>query len=501
MYLKMVLSLFVTFYTTRVVLNALGITDFGVFNLVAGAVSLLGFFNGSMSNTVQRYLAVGLGKGEFSYLRQAFSISLSLNIIVSLILLIVLELFGMWGFSSFFNIPEGKINAAFWGYQIMIVITIISTIATPYNASFNAHEDLSLVSVIEMGETVLKLLGAFLLTVFSNDRLVLYCAILLAIQFLILLIKIAYCRSHYQETRRFVFMKGVDKDLLREMLPFLGWNAMEACSWLGKNQGVAVLMNTFYGTIVNAAYGIASQINGPLVLCSSTLLNSIRPQIYKAAGEGNGKKMINLSIIASKFAFLVLLCVLQPFVFILPWVLKIWLVNVPEYSYGFSLLLISVTMTGYLSIGMNIAVQADGNVRLYQLVASLVILISLPIGYFVYSLSNDVYMFLIIMVIVEILSVAIKYFVASRVIEVKQSELYIKIVMPCVICLILCGITSYALYSLYDPGSDALLIGGYVASSFVVAGTIAFLVGLTRQERQIILSIFKTVRNHVFPKR
>ncbi len=497
MYLKMILSLFVTFFTTRIILKALGITDFGIYNLVAGAVSLLGFFNGSMSNTVQRYLAVGLGKGEECYLRQAFCISLTLNLVVAIFLLIFLELFGLWGFSSFFNIPADKEIAAFWGYQLMILITIVSTIATPYNASFNAHEDLALISVIEFGEILLKLVGAFCLMAYNGERLILYCFLLLVIQLVVFFTKVIYCHCHYFETRRPALFKGLDKDLLKDMLPFLGWNALESCSWLGKNQGIAVIMNSFYGTIVNAAYGVASQINGPLVLCSSTLLNSIRPQIYKSAGERNYGRMINLSIIASKFAFLVLLCVLQPFVFILPWILKVWLVTVPEYSYGFSLLLISVTIISYLSIGMNIAVQANGNVKIYQIVASIIILISLPIGYMVYSVSDNVYMFLIIMVVVECISVICKYFVASRILDIKQALLYTEIVMPCMFCLILCCITSYALYGAIEPGENVSLIAVYALTSFIVASVIAFYIGLKGQERQIIKSIFKSMYNYV----
>lgn len=496
MYLKMILSLGVTFYSTRIILKALGVTDFGIFNLVAGAISLLGFFNGAISNTVQRYLAFEMGGGKADRLRNTFSISLSLNIAIGIILLIVLQLFGLWGFSSFFVIPEAKIYEAKIAYQIMIATTVVSVIATPYNAAINAHEDLILLSIIEFTEACLKLGGAFVLLAIGADRLVWYCIFLLIIQVLSLSVKLIYSEVRYSETRH-IRLFNVDKTLLKEMLPFIGWNAIEASSWLGKNQGIAVLMNTCYGTIVNAAYGVASQINGPVTFFSSTLLNAIRPQIYKSGGSGNYERMIRLSILASKFAFLVLFCVFLPFVFLLPTILKIWLTTIPEYSEGFSALLLSITLISYLSIGINIAIQAYGDVKKYQLVTSIIILLSLPIGYGIYSVSDNVYMFLMIMVVVEVITVLCKYYMASSVLPVTFGRLLKEIGLPCVFVCLIVGVSSYLISTVIPLNTNLINAALFGFADLMLAVAISYLVGFNRYEKSLVRDMIKTILSYI----
>lgn len=496
MYLKMILSLGVTFYSTRIILEALGVTDFGIFNLVAGAISLLGFFNGAISNTIQRYLAFEMGGGKENRLRDTFSISLSLNISIGIFLIVVLQLFGLWGFSSFFVIPELKIYEAKVAYQIMIATTIVSVISTPYNAAINAHEDLILLSVIEFTESCLKLGGAFILLSIGADRLIWYCVFLLIIQLLSFSVKLIYSQIRYSETRH-IKLFDVDKSLMKEMLPFIGWNALEAGSWLGKNQGIAVLMNSFYGTIVNAAYGVASQINGPVTFLSSTLLSAIRPQIYKSGGSGDYDRMIRLSILASKFAFLVLFCVFLPFVFLLPTILKIWLTTVPEYSSGFSALLLTITLISYLSIGVNIAIQAYGDVKKYQLVTSLIILFSLPVGYIIYAVSDNVYMFLYIMVAVEIVTVLSKYYIASTVMPVSFARLLREIGLPCICVCAIAGIVSWLLSSAISINMNMINAAMFGLADLTLSIAISYIVGFNRYEKSLVKDMFKSAFSHI----
>lgn len=493
MYLKMILSIGITFYSTRIILKALGVEDFGIYNLVAGAVSLLGFFNGSISNTIQRYLAYGMGKGEEQRLRDTFNLSLSLNIILALIICVALEIFGIWGFDDFFVIPKEKMHSAYIAYQIMIGTTAVSIIATPFNAAFNAHEDLIVLSIVEFVESLLKLAAAFILLEYMSDRLILYCILLFAIHFASLAFKYFFSYCHYSETRK-VQMFKYDKGLLREMLPFIGWNALEASSWLGKNQGVAVLMNTLYGTVVNAAYGVATQINGPVVFFSSTLLNSIRPQIYKSGGANDYNRMIGLSVMASKFAFLILLCFFIPFSFLLPYVLKVWLTVVPEYSERFSILLLSITMISYLSIGMNIAIQAHGKVKQYQLVSSIIILLSLPIGYAIYCLSHDVYMFLYVMVAVEIISVMTKYYMSSLILPVTFMQLIRSIFAPCACVAIVSICIGFAVEHFMGQTDGVLRNIAVAVILFVMTMILSYAIGFDRHEKKLA----KEVLHHIF---
>lgn len=492
MYLKMILSIGITFYSTRLVLFALGVNDFGVFNLVAGSISLLGFFNGSMSNTVQRYLAFELGGSSLQRLREVFNISLSLNVAIAFLLCLVLQVFGYWAFEHFFVISPTSLDAAKVAYQLMIVVTMVTTVMSPFNAAFNAHEDLALLAVVDFVESCLKLLAAVVVLGCQSERLIYYCTLLLLIQLFILGFKVVYARLKYPETHSIRLFR-FDVGLLREMLPFLGWNTLEACSWLGKNQGVAVLMNRFYGTVVNAAYGVANQINGPILFFSSTLLNAIRPQIYKSAGAGDNERMVRLSMMASKFAFMSLLCFFLPLSFLISDILTLWLTHVPDYSARFSVLILTVTLISYLSIGVNIAIQAHGNVRLYQLVASIIILVSLPIGYSIYALSKDVYLFLYMMIGVELISVFSKYFIASRILSVRMISFIKEIVWPCMKVVVVLLPVNYLLVILKDS------IGGFMGAllflflDFLFILLVEFYIGINGAERQMFLRIYQSL--------
>ena len=494
MYLKMILSLFITFFSTRIVLDKLGVTDFGIYNLVAGAISLLGFVNGSMSNTIQRFLAYELGHGDLSRLRKLVSISLLMHFAIGIGLVLVLELLGLIAFDHFFVIDQERIESAKLAYHFMIGVTFLSTISSPLAACIYAHEDIVMFAVIDFVSSVLKLLAALALCYSSNDRLIFYCALMLAIQFLYFAFEMVYCRVKYTECRG-VNLFNMNKEIRQEVFPFMGWNMLESCSWLIKNQGIAVLMNTFYGTVVNAAYGIGNQINGQVMYFSSTLLGAIRPQIYKSAGSGNIEKMISLSVTAAKFSFFVMLLFLCPLFFLLDEILVIWLKDVPDYTARICLLLLIISLFNYMSTSINIAIQAYGNVKKYQLVSSLVILICVPIGYVLYSYSTDVYLFLYIMVVVELFSVIMKYWVAADILKLKFLFLFQSILIPCLFVFFASMLFSYLLSALILK--EQTFIGSlfFILVDVCMVGNMLYFVGLSQKEKNIVGQLINGILN------
>lgn len=499
LYVKMLLSVFITFYSTRIVLKALGVNDFGIYNLVAGAISLLGFVNGSMSNTVQRFFAFELGVGSLDRLRRTFSTSVSIHLIVGIGLVLVLEFFGILAFDYLFLIDKDSIFNAKIAYQIMICITFIITISSPLTACIYAHEDIALFAIVELFVSILKLFSAFLLLDFSNYRLEMYCVFLLIIQLLYFAFEIIYCRIKYKECR-YGNLLHIDKGLAREIFPFLGWNMLESFSWVIKNQGVSVLMNSFYGTVVNAAYGVGSQIQGQVMYFSTSLLNAIRPQIYKLGGSGEIGKMLSLSETASKLAFFVLLVLFSPLVFILDEILRIWLGVVPEYTERICIILLIISLINYMSIGINIAIQAYGNVKVYQIIASLIIIISIPISYFVYSLQDDVYLLLYIMVVIEIISVLSKYYVASHILKCFTSRFIKTIFLPCTIVFVISITFTYFLANiilLERKPMDYIL---FICADVLIVIIVIFLGGFTKFERNIIFKIIKSIKFKLFDK-
>lgn len=492
----MILSLFITFFTTRIILQNLGVNDFGIYNLVAGAISLLGFFNGSMANTVQRFFAYELGCGNLAKLKNAFSLSFSFHIAISIILLILLEVFGTFLFDYVFVIDENRITAAKIAYQLMIFTTALSTIASPLDACFYAHEHIFIIAIIDLITTVLKLAAAFILLYSSYDNLIIYSLLILLIQILVTSTKYVICRYKYVECQNGLSFNN-DRNLVKEIFPFLGWNMMESFSWLGKNQGIAVLMNSFYGTVINAAYGVANQVNGQVMFFSSTLLNAIRPQIYKAGGAKENDKMLLLSTTASKFAFFVLLIIVVPLFPLLGQILKIWLRNVPAYTERICMLLLLITLINYLSIGINIAIQAYGEVKLYQIVSSLIILGALPLAYGISSTSDNVYLFLYVMLIVELISVLIKYYIASKVLQKKYSFFLKNILLPCLIIAITSMTFSNFLHGLLAPDLSFSTATLFTITCITATCGVIYISGLTHKEKALINSLMLTLRKRL----
>lgn len=492
LYIKMLLSIFVTFYSTRIILNALGVNDFGIYNLVAGAISLLGFVNGSMSNTVQRFLAYELGHGALERLRKTFALSMSMHLIVGIGLIVVLELLGILAFEYFFVIEKESVLSAKIAYQIMIGVAFLGTISSPLSACIYAHEDIALFAVVEFISSILKLGSAFVLMEFSQNRLVFYCIFLLIIQLLLFIFQALFCWFRYEECHH-VELFRLDRELKREVFPFLGWNMLESFSWLGKNQGISVLMNSFYGTVVNAAYGIGNQIQGQVMFFSTSLLNAIRPQIYKLGGAGDIAKMLSLSGVASKFAFFILLLLLCPLIFVLNKILYIWLGIVPEYTERICILLLIISLFNYMSIGINIAIQAYGNVKIYQIVASLIILLSIPISYLIYSFSNDVYLLLYIMVIVELISVVAKYYIAAQVFGYSIIYFIRSILLPCMAIFVISLFLSYflAIFMLEDKLWVYIL---FIIADVCMVSVLVFWGGLSKSERHVIINLFKSIK-------
>lgn len=492
LYVKMLLSVFITFYSTRIILKALGVNDFGIYNLVAGTISLLGFVNGSMSNTVQRFLAFELGHGGYERLRNTFSISMSLHFMVGIGLIVILELLGIWAFDYLFVIDKGSILEAKYAYHIMVFVAFISTVSSPLTACIYAHEDIILLAIVELVSSIFKLAAAFLLMNYVENRLLLYCICLLVIQFFVFLFEFIICRLRYVECCH-VELFCNNKELKHEIFPFLGWNMLESFSWLVKNQGISVLMNSFYGTVVNAAYGIGNQIQGQVLFFSTSLLNAIRPQIYKLGGSGNFEKMLSLSGSASKLAFFMLLLLLCPLIFVLDKILHFWLGVVPQYTERMCVLLLVISLFNYMSIGINIAIQAFGDVKKYQLMSSLVILISVPLGYFIYSFSSDVYLLLYIMIVVELISVLVKYFVAAHVLGYTFFYFVKTILFPCIMVFIMALLFSYYLSDimlfLIDQNWKYIL---FVTIDVFVVSLLIYFVGLSNYERFVVIKLMKS---------
>ena len=291
LYFRMLFIMAINLYTSRIVLKILGIEDFGIYNAVGGIVAMFGFLTSAMSISTQRYITYELGKNNLKQLNKIFNTSITIHAVISVIILILAETIGLWFLYNKMTIPIERLNAALWTYQASIASAIILIMSIPYNATIIAHEKMSAFAYISVLEVVLKLAIVYLLLISNFDKLKLYSTLILIVQLIIRIIYGQYCKKHFLETK-IHFIK--DKSLFKEMLSFAGWNLWGNCAGIASTQGVNILLNIFFGPHINAARGIAVQVQGAVNQFASNFQTAINPQITKSYAQGDYNYMHNL---------------------------------------------------------------------------------------------------------------------------------------------------------------------------------------------------------------
>lgn len=429
LYGRMLLTMGVSLYTTRLVLNALGSNDFGIFSLVAGVIAMLSFLNAAMATSTQRYLSYHQGKNDIAMQRKVFTNSLVLHIIIGVILVVCLEVAGIFLFDGFLNIPINRVPSAKLIYHFMSATVFFTIISVPFNGVLIAHENMLWVACVNIIESLLKLAIALILTVAVGDKLVMYGLLTEGVSVISLILYATYCFKKYQDcTLKGLFV--IDKPLVKELSSFTGWNLFGALCGLGKTQGVAIILNVFFGTIVNSAYGIANQVSGQLNFFSSTMLRALNPQIMKSEGADDRQRMVRLSLLASKFGFLLLAIFAVPCIFEMSTLLTFWLKNVPPYTVSFCILILSATMVNQLTVGLDSAIQATGNIKSYMIVVGSIKLLILPFGYLMLTLGYSSYTVLGGYVFFEGLGGVFRLFILNKKIGITYIDYFKNVILP-----------------------------------------------------------------------
>ncbi|MBD5195133.1 MAG: hypothetical protein HDS87_05375 [Bacteroidales bacterium] len=376
-YARTLINLVLSLYSTRVILSALGIQDYGVYTLIAGVVSMLAFMTNAMVSTTQRFMSFHQTKSNLEVQQRIFGNSVLMHIFFSLGVLILLEIVGLFLFDGFLNIAPERVPAAKIVYQCAITMILCSFITAPFKALLISHENLVYISIIDVLDGVTKVGVAFLLIYVTHDKLILYGYLMIAIYVLNLIAFSVYDFRKYKECV-IPKIKNFNKEYLKSMSSFVGWQLYSTGCVIGRTQGTAIILNKFFGTVVNAAFGIALQVSGAVNFISSALVTSINPQIVKAEGSGDRKKMFDLAKAASKFSFLLLAMVVVPISFVLPEVLKLWLGEIPEYSVLFCRVILYTALLDQITYGLISANQAIGNIGPYALTINSIKILTLP---------------------------------------------------------------------------------------------------------------------------
>lgn len=380
LYGRMLFSMLVSLYTSRVVLQALGVEDYGIYNVVGGVVAMFSLLSGSLSAAVSRFLTFELGRKDVERLKRVFSSALYVHALLALVVLILSETIGLWFLNYKMNIPADRMVAANWVFQFSIFSFILGLFSVPYNASIVSHERMGIFAFVGIGDSILQL-GIVLLIAYGGipaDRLILYSGLLVVKGLLFQLFYFYYCRRSFEECR---FRLQLDKPLLKEMTGFAGWNFIGASSAVLRDQGGNILLNLFYGPALNAARGIANQVNNAIGAFVGNFMVALNPQITKSYAAAEYEYTFSLIFKGARFSFYLLLWLALPILLNTQYILSLWLNVVPDHTVFFVQLVLVFSMCEAISNPLITVMLATGKIRNYQIIVGGLQMMNFPLSY------------------------------------------------------------------------------------------------------------------------
>lgn len=487
LYAKILICMLISLWTIPIVLRALGASDYGLYNLIAGVVSMLSFINGAMTVSTQRYLSVTLGTHDTNDFNKVYNVSIILHITIGIAIIILFEIAGIFLFNGFLNYPAERHHVALWLYQLLIVGIFFTIISVPYDSVLNAYENMLTFSIISILEALLRLGLAFSLFIVPFDLLWWYGCGISIIAIIIYAMKQIYVQLRYKDLQ-INFARFFNYELYRKMFGFAGWNTFGALAGVGRIQGIALILNVFFGTIINAAYGIANQVNGVLNYFSATIQKSINPQLMLSEGQKDRQRMIKISYYSSKYSSLLISMLAIPLIIEAPYILRIWLGEVPAYTVVFVRLVLIMSIINQFSAGIMSALQAVGDIKVYQLCVGTIILLNLPIAYFALKWGYQPYVVLISAIIIDIIALCVRLIIIHRQIpEFKAHKFIADLIAPIMLIIAVNSLILYTERYFMSESIGRLLIICASSAIFIIVPTWLFM--MDTQERSTFMNI------------
>lgn len=406
LYVRMLLSMGIYLYTTRVVLSILGVEDYGIYNVVGGLVAMFSFLNATMSGATSRFITFELGKNS-SKLQTVFSVALTIHIIIALIVFLIGETFGVWFLENELTIPATKMYEAKWLLQFSIMTMIFSFTQVPYNASIIAHEKMNVYAYFELVNVGLKLLSVYLLLIIDTNKLIFYGAIVMLIQIGVTLLYRLYCINKWEHCK---FKLSLDREFLRPLLSYSGWDLFGNASLVARTQGVNILLNIFFGAVMNAAAGIAMQVQTAAMSFATNVMTAFRPQIVKTYATKSYNEMINLISLGSIITYVLYLIIVTPLIFEMDFILHIWLKEVPNYTVCFCQLALLMDLFSNSGRFLMIGIDATGRIKETSLLLGCLYLLVIPISYVLFKYQAEPYTPYIYNLLTPLLAIPINLF-------------------------------------------------------------------------------------------
>ncbi len=483
LYLRMLFMMFINLYTSRIVLKSLGVEDYGIYNVVGGVVTLLSFINGTLSSATQRFLTFSIGKNNIEEVNSVFSTAIRIHIVIALILVFLCETLGLWFIYDKLVIPDDRLTAAIFVFQFSIANATLVTINVPYNALIISHEKMSAFAYISIYTAIGQLSIAFLINNCSFDKLIVYAFLMMLIQITVNVFYRIYCKKKFSESK---CKSKIDKTILREMVVYSGWNMWGSCAVLFYTQGLNVLLNVFFGAVLNAARAISVQVGGAISQFSSNFLMAINPQITKSYAAGNKENMNKLIFRGSKFVFFLLFLIAFPIILESNMILQVWLVEIPEYTSIFIKYSLVIAFFDAISGPLMQAVASTGKIAVYQTIIGGLLLLILPISYLLLKLGGNPTTVYIVHLCIAFLSYIFRVLYISVRLGMSFYNYFKLVVLRILLVSILSVPIPIILHIIINESILNSLIIIFI--SFVIIISNIFFVGLDRNEKDFLIN-------------
>ncbi|MCR5696851.1 MAG: hypothetical protein K6G73_07755 [Marinilabiliaceae bacterium] len=489
LYIKMGVTVFISLYSTRLILAALGVSDFGIYSVVGGAIAMMGFLNATMANATQRFMSFSLGEGDSEKCKQIFNISLLLHIVIAIITASIL-LIAMWPlFDGILNIPADRIEAAKIVYLCLVFSTVLTIVNVPYDAQINAHENMLYYAVVGVMESILKLTVALVCVHSQLDRLVLYGILMAIIPMVTLTIMKVYCHKHYAECvlapRRYW-----SRSKAKEILSFSGWNLLTAISYLFTCSGIGIVLNHFFGTMLNTAQGIAQQLNGYMQAVSLQLVKAVNPVIVKKAGAGGMDAMNMVTIASCKFVTFLVLLFAVPVILEMPFVLNVWLEEVPEWAVIFCVLQLIQTIILQTAAVFSTAIYAQGDIKGYAIYKSIMNILPILLVYISFKMGGcPIWLYIQMLLVFAIGGNIVIVSYAKKLCGLSINNYFLGVIFPvCFVALVMFALGCIPMFSMEQGILRFLICCVLTTIGFLIS---VFSFGMKSYEKEMLMTPFR----------
>ena len=497
LYLRITVVTFLSLYTTRLVLNVLGVSDFGIYSIVGGVIAMLGFLNGAMASATQRFMSYSEGENDKEKQKRIFNISLCIHFTISLLLVVLLVIAGVICFIYVLNIPSDRMFAAEIVYGCLILSTAFSVSSVPYEAVLNAHENMLYYSIVGILDAALRLFVAVSLYYVAIDKLIAYGVMMAVIPLITLTIMRWYCHKHYEECK-ISLTKYYNRKQAKEMVAFAGWNFLSKAGNVIVMQGSSIVLNAFGGVLVNAAHGIANQLAGYLLVFSSNMQKALNPVIVKKEGEHNRQQMLAFSLAGNKFSYLMFAFFAIPVCIEMPYILQLWLKEPPEYAVLFCRLIVVRRLLGQLTSTFTTSIGATGDIKQNSIMNAIIMGLSLPVACLCYMMSAPIYaMYIVLIVMVVLMSVCDTYYMRKQCC-LQVNSFFKSVILPCILITVLTFLVGMPFHLLMPVGFVRLTC--VLAACFFACISFGYVIGMSMREKNVINSLVTNILTKICEK-